>query len=67
MPPKRKYECSHEGCDERLPNSYQNQEIPPGWTVARIEEHGTGSIQFYYIYLCPKHMISSTERQTTLF
>ena len=51
----------------RLPNSHQGQEIPPGWTVARVEEHSAGSILFYYIYLCPRHIITTTERQTSLF
>jgi len=63
MTDKQKFTCSHEGCDEHLPGSHQGQEIPPGWTVARVEEHGAGSIRFYYLYLCPKHMITSTERQ----
>ena len=67
MTDKQKFTCSHEGCDEHLPGSHPGQEIPPGWTVARVDEHGAGSIRFYYLYLCPKHMITSTERQATLF
>jgi len=67
MSAEQKFQCSHEGCNERLPGSHLYQEIPPGWTVARVEEHGTGSIKFYYVYLCPKHMITSANRQTALF
>ena len=62
-----RFTCSHNGCNVRLPNSYQGQEIPPGWTVAHVEEHGTNHIKDYYIYLCPKHTIASAERQTRLF
>lgn len=67
MDSERKFECSHYGCNEHLPNNHLGQEIPPGWTVARVEEHGAVSIRFYYVYLCPKHMITSTEHQPALF
>ena len=60
-------QCSHKGCNEQLPGSHLHQEIPPGWTVARMKEHGVKSIKFYYIYLCPRHMITSANRQTNLF
>lgn len=59
--------CSHPGCHERLPGSHQGQEIPPGWTVARIEEHGKSTIKCYYLYLCPEHVIASAGRQAKLF
>ena len=59
--------CGHNGCGVRLPNSYQGREIPPGWTVAHVEEHGTNHVKDYYLYLCPKHTIASAERQTRLF
>lgn len=41
--------------------------MPPGWTMARIEEYGEKTVSFYYIYLCPKHMLTSTTKQTSLF
>ena len=61
------YVCSHSGCGERLPGSHQGQEIPPGWTVARLEEHGKTTIKCYYLYLCSKHVVASASRQTNLF
>lgn len=61
------FTCSHDGCQERLPSSHFGQEIPPGWTVARVEEHHDNTISFYYVYLCPRHKLTSTERQTNLF
>ena len=59
--------CSHNKCEERLPNSHLGQEIPPGWTVGRIEEHGTNTVKRYYIYLCPRHIIATADRQGRLF
>jgi hypothetical protein len=61
-----RYTCSHVGCLARLPGSYRGTEIPPGWTVARIEEHTVTTVNLYYIYLCPRHKLTSTERQTSL-
>ena len=67
MPPSpEQFTCSHDGCDTRLPNSYRGEEIPPGWTVGRIEEHHNATISLYYIYLCPRHKLSSMERQASL-
>ena len=59
--------CSHDGCNTRLPNSHMGQEMPPGWTVARVEEHNADTVKIYYIYLCPSHRLTTTERQTNLF
>jgi hypothetical protein len=63
---KEQFTCSHDGCRAILPGSYKNSEIPPGWTVGRIEEHHTTTVSLYYIYLCPLHKLASTKRQLTL-
>jgi len=61
------FSCSHDGCGERLPGSHQGHEIPPGWTISRVEEHHADTISLYYVYLCPRHKLTSTDRQTNLF
>jgi hypothetical protein len=63
---KEQFTCSHQGCQAKLPGSYRGAEIPPGWTVGRIEEHRKTTIVLYYIYLCPLHTLASMERQTSL-
>lgn len=60
------FSCSHDGCQAKLPGSYRGSEVPPGWTVGRIEEHQKTTISLYYIYLCPLHKLSSVERQPSL-
>lgn len=61
--------CSHKGddgipCPATLP---KGSHIPPGWSVARIEEYKENQVEFYYAYLCPLHIFTSTEKQTSLF
>lgn len=61
--------CSHKNddgtlCSATLP---RGSHIPPGWSVARIEEYKENQVEFYYAYLCPTHMFTSTEKQTSLF
>jgi hypothetical protein len=38
-----------------------------GWTVARVEKYSKTEVSYFYLYLCPKHMIRTTEKQTELF
>lgn len=64
---KTTWYCSHEGCRTRLPESFQGDEIPPGWTVACVEEHGQKTVRTSYLYLCPEHTIATASRQTRLF
>lgn len=56
--------CVHEGCPEILPRAPQ---IPPGWTVAKVEEHRDGSILTYVIYCCPGHKLATVPAQAQLF
>lgn len=57
--------CSHEGCDEALPED--ESKIPAGWTVARVEEYKVQTISRYFVYLCPRHTLVTTEKQASLF
>ena len=50
-----------------MPGSFQREEIPLNWTVARVEEHCANTIKLYYIYLCPRHTIATADRQANLF
>ena len=63
--PRERQKCGHDGCDQELPA--EEEKIPPGWTVARIEEFGTKTIRTYYVYICPQHTLATTEKQTSLF
>jgi len=60
-----KHACSHEGCEEALPED--ESKIPPGWTVARVEEYKVQTISLYFIYLCPKHTLATVGKQVSLF
>lgn len=61
------FTCSHPGCEERLPGSRAGQEVPPRWTVVRVEEHASAHTLIFYLYLCPRHTLSTAERQAQLF
>lgn len=59
-----RYPCSHPKCEAKMP---EGETMPEGWMVARIEKYSKTEVSYYYLYLCPKHKIITTERQTELF
>ena len=50
-----------------MPKDPNGHEIPTGWTVVRIEEHGKEKIEISYLYLCPCDMTTTTSKQVPLF
>ena len=60
------FTCSHNGCDATLHNKKDDNSIPSGWTIGQIEEYRDSTVALYYIYLCPRHTLTSAERQTSL-
>jgi hypothetical protein len=63
---KTAWYCSHRGCRTKRP-CFPGDEVPPGWTVAHVEEHGQKTVRSFYLYLCPEHTIATASRQTRLF
>jgi hypothetical protein len=55
--------CSHEGCETLFPKG----KLPEGWTVARVEFFMKTKVVVSYYYLCPSHILTSTEKQVGLF
>jgi hypothetical protein len=45
----------------------EGETMPEGWTVARVEKYSKTEVSYYYLYLCPKHKIVTTEKQMELF
>lgn len=56
--------CGHEPCENKLP---AGTKIPPGWTLAIVEEYKKESIVTYHLCLCPAHTLTTVAKQTTLF
>ena len=56
--------CSREGCESTLP---AGTEIPPGWTVGRMETYGVEKVTVYYLYICPRCVLSADKKQGQLF
>lgn len=63
--PGEKQPCAHDGCPSELPTD--ENKIPPGWTVARVEHYTKQKIVVTYYYCCPSHRLVTTDRQKTLF
>jgi hypothetical protein len=60
-----KQPCCHDGCKNALPDD--EQKIPPGWTIARVEEYRDTTINVYFVYACPDHKLVTASKQTSLF
>lgn len=56
--------CSREGCESKLP---AGTEIPPGWTVGRMENYSVERVTVYYVYICPGCVLSADKKQGQLF
>lgn len=63
--PGERQPCAHDGCPSELPGD--ENKIPPGWSVARVELYGKKNIVVTYYYCCPNHRLATTERQKSLF
>ena len=53
------------GVEETLPE--EETKIPPGWTVAYVREFKTQTVETYFVYLCPKHTLTTSAKQASLF
>jgi len=58
------HKCSHKECDARM---NAGTVIPIGWTVCMVEKYSKNSVSFFYLYMCPRHTVSTVENQTSLF
>ncbi len=50
-----------------MPLPRDGHEIAVGWTVARIESHGSATLSIGYMYVCPDCHITVTRSQTSLY
>jgi hypothetical protein len=60
-----KQPCAHDSCPSELPSD--ENEIPPGWSVIRMETYTKQNVVTTYYYVCPNHRIVTTDRQKSLF
>lgn len=56
--------CSRDGCESKLPSG---TEIPPGWTICRVEAYGVEKVTVYYLYICNGCVLSADKKQGQLF
>jgi hypothetical protein len=59
------HRCSREDC--KTPPLPPGTSIPPGWSVARVEEFKKNKVAVYYIYACPCCVFGVAEKQESLF
>jgi hypothetical protein len=60
-----KQKCCHDGCEVCMPEA--EDKVPPGWTMARVEEYKEKTIATYFVYLCPDHKLTTANKQASLF
>ena len=61
-------DCSHDGCLAKMtPGAAVSAVIPPGWTHVMVETYGKTAVTYYHLYFCPQHILTSCEKQASLF